>query len=539
MLSPKYLSEVAVSVIKLYENVEDEILKDIARRIKKASKVTGTAQRQMEVLIENGYSYQDLQTKLKPYLENIDKEISKVLDESTIKHYYDEKKAYERANKHLIDYKKNDRANMINRQIKDDLLRNNKILTNSLGFAYDGKAYTIDNFYRKELNKNILMVSSGAFDRESATRKLINALGDSGVKSINYNKSGRNYSIESASRMLIRTAVSQLTGEISLMNAEDMGQDLMEISAHIGARPSHAVWQGKIVSLSGTNSKYLTLDDIGYGEVTGFKGANCRHDWYPFFEGISERIYDDEDLENLDPEGFEFEGKEYNYYEATQKQRQIERSIRKYKQKVMMFDEVGDSEAKLANQVRLQRQRQLYKDFNKAGKLRGKTSNINVYGYNRSKASKEVWANRKAQKKANELYNLGSDKLNLDIYLKDEKLRKEIRSDYNLTINPGRQDKHIQGTNNYIQELKQGRYKSYLLEGVDPQQLVDKYAGTGELRRVGKIGKWINKEFIEADENIGYWVYEETGKGHITNRFTISYSKEKGTHIVPARPKEL
>lgn len=73
--------------------------------------------------------------------------------------------------------------------------------------------------------------------------------------------------------MLIRTAVSQLTGEISLMNANDMGQDLMEISAHIGARPSHAHWQGKIVSLSGTNPKYLTLEDIEYGEVRGFKGA--------------------------------------------------------------------------------------------------------------------------------------------------------------------------------------------------------------------------------------------------------------------------
>nr|DAK63882.1 MAG TPA: minor capsid protein [Caudoviricetes sp.] len=112
--------------------------------------------------------------------------------------------------------------------------------------------------------------------------------------------------------MIVGTAISQLTGEISLMNAEDMGQDLMEISAHIRARPSHAEWQGKIVSLSGENPKYLSLEDIGYGEVTGFKGVNCRHDWYPFFEGISSRVYDDEELEDFDPEPFEYEGKEYN-----------------------------------------------------------------------------------------------------------------------------------------------------------------------------------------------------------------------------------
>ena len=68
-----------------------------------------------------------------------------------------------------------------------------------------------------------------------------------------------------------------MTGEIFLANARDMDQDIMEISAHAGARPSHAEWQGQIVSLSGDNTKYLSLDDIGYGDVDGFLGANCRH----------------------------------------------------------------------------------------------------------------------------------------------------------------------------------------------------------------------------------------------------------------------
>ena len=74
--------------------------------------------------------------------------------------------------------------------------------------------------------------------------------------------------------MLVRTILNQMTGEISLANAKDMEQDLMEISAHAGARPSHAEWQGQIVSLSDDNTKYLSLDDKGYGDVTGFLGAN-------------------------------------------------------------------------------------------------------------------------------------------------------------------------------------------------------------------------------------------------------------------------
>lgn len=379
MLSPKYLSNIAVKVNKIYEEVEEEILRDIARRIRKSNEVTATAERQMEVLIENGYSYEDLQNKLEPYLDDIDTEINDLIDRSTIKHYADEQKAYKLANKLLTPYEQNSRAIKINRQVKDNLLANNDIITNSMGLAYDGKGYELQDFYKREINKHVFMTSSGAFDRQTAVRKFINSIGDSGIKAINYDKSGRNYTLESASKMIIGTAVSQLTGQISLMNAEDMGQDLMELSAHIGARPSHSEWQGKIVSLSGTNPKYLSLDDIGYGEVTGFKGANCRHDWYPFFEGISHRAYDDEELEDYDPEPFEYEGKEYSYYDATQKQRQIERTIRKYKHKVMMFEEVGDSEAVTANKVRLRRQQKLYRDFNQAGNLRPARGNTTVY----------------------------------------------------------------------------------------------------------------------------------------------------------------
>ena len=104
-------------------------------------------------------------------------------------------------------------------------------------------------------------------------------------------------------------------------------------------------------------------------------GANCRHNWYPFFEGISERNWTKEKLDDIDPEPFEFEDKEYTYYEATQKQRQIERTIRKYKHRVMMYNKVDDKESKLIAQVRLQRQRQLYKNFNRAGGLRANSLN--------------------------------------------------------------------------------------------------------------------------------------------------------------------
>lgn len=59
--------------------------------------------------------------------------------------------------------------------------------------------------------------------------------------------------------------------------------------------------QGQIVSRTGQES-YLSLDDIGYGEVDGFQGANCRHGWFCYFEGISKPAYTEQDLEELEGE---------------------------------------------------------------------------------------------------------------------------------------------------------------------------------------------------------------------------------------------
>ncbi|NLY08875.1 MAG: minor capsid protein [Tissierellia bacterium] len=118
----------------------------------------------------------------------------------------------------------------------------------------------------------------------------------------------------------------------------------------------------------------------------------------------------------------------------------------------------------------------------------------------------------------------------LKLTYSDESLKNAIKTKYNLKIHQGRQGKHIKGHNNYTE----GR--SFLSEGVDPQKFVDMYAGTGEIRRDSN-GKWIRKQFFEHNKEIGYWIDAESGESHITNRFSISYSKVKGTHIVPAMPE--
>ena len=110
---------------------------------------------------------------------------------------------------------------------------------------------------------------------------------------------------------------------------------------------------------------------------------------------------------------------------------------------------------------------------------------------------------------------------------KMEEIRAYIRSEaVDKKINPEKQNRHIKESAEYIA----GR--SYLLPGVDAQELVDTYHGTGETW-VAKSGAWKQKETIRVDKNIGVNVDLFAAKETITNRFTIHYSKT-GSHIVPS-----
>lgn len=118
-----------------------------------------------------------------------------------------------------------------------------------------------------------------------------------------------------------------------------MGCDLVETSAHAGARPSHMLWQGKVFSRSGTSKKYPDfVSSTGYGTVTGLMGINCRHSFYPFFEGVSKRAYTDNELEKINNETVKYNGEKIKLYDATQIQRSMERNIRQNKREIAGYE---------------------------------------------------------------------------------------------------------------------------------------------------------------------------------------------------------
>lgn len=140
------------------------------------------------------------------------------------------------------------------------------------------------------------------------------------------------------SYMRFMTGVSQLSGKISEMNAKKLGTEHFEVEWHAGARPTHAVWQGRVWS----KEELRTV--CGLGSVTGLLGANCYHTYYPFILGISARNWTDEWLEEQNRKENTpktFNDKEYTLYEAKQRQRQMETCMRAQREKVQLLKRGG------------------------------------------------------------------------------------------------------------------------------------------------------------------------------------------------------
>ncbi len=364
-------------IVKLFTRLEEQLIVDISKSIAKNLKLTQDTEYQLKIMQEMGYDLKQIEKEIARVSEAAEKEVEALLRNSSELSYNDDRKRYKEGGKSLPPLDNNpkmvDFIESVITKTKGDLSN----ITQTTGFIENRRFKTINNFYRDTLDYTVFQTGSGAYSYQDALYQAVKKLGDSGIRKIDY-KSGRAYHIESSTRMNILTSLNQITGYMSIANADMMGQDLMEITAHMGARPDHALWQGKIVSRSG-RSGYLSLEDIGYGEVDGFQGVNCRHGWFPFFEGISTPVYTEKQLEELDGEPIVFDGKKYTTYEVTQRQRQLERMMRHTQRNLIAFESAGLEDKALSMKIKLKGQQDLYRDFSKTAGIRPKFERANVY----------------------------------------------------------------------------------------------------------------------------------------------------------------
>ena len=320
MLTEQDFIKIEKQANSIYNNLELQIIEEIATRIARVGYANTVVINDLRIAQEIGYLYEDIIKLVAEYNNTTIEEVNRIFYKAGEKSLKFDDKIYKEAGLQPLPLKQNESIKQI---MNATILRTSNNLQNLAMTT----ANTAQTQFINAMNNAYMYVSTGVKSYTSAIIDEIRNLSSQGAM-IEY-PSGARRSLESAVRMNIVTSVNQNCGKLQELRADEMGWDLMEITAHSGARPEHAHWQGKIVSRSGQKG-YLSLRDIGYGEATGFKGINCRHDWYPYYKG-SARTYTQKELNKWKNEKVEYNGKKISKYEAIQKQRYFERKIRQNK----------------------------------------------------------------------------------------------------------------------------------------------------------------------------------------------------------------
>lgn len=415
MLTPEYLATFPDYIVELFEQYDAFVIEDFARRVAKAASVTETAEWQAIRAHEMGLAMDEL-TERAAELLNITQEDLKAMYREAYDTYVESDRR--RFSGSGLDYDRIASSKTMKDYMKAAQKQTQRALWNIIGHPRAIKSMTgtkatmlkignkyqpMKRAYTMALDLAQMQVSSGVLDYNTAIRHAIRSVAQNGVSTLTNDAigydSGYHLSVRSAARMCVLTGVNQMAGQMNELVCDELGLDLVEVTAHIGARPSHQEWQGQIFSRSGTSKVYPDLAaSTGLGTVSGLMGANCRHSYYGWYEG-SPRAYTDQELFALTDEGgpqFEYDGQTYTYYEASQKQRAMERRIISTKRELIGYNAAGDTEAFQAAAIKLRRQKEAYKDFSRVTGIRTEFARTQQDGYDRHLAGKTSWAVRKA-----------------------------------------------------------------------------------------------------------------------------------------------
>lgn len=379
-----YKEKIASKIAARYIGLEEQILQDIARRIKKTGEITSTADWQINRLRILGYSSEDIEREIKKTLDASYPEMFELYDKVIDWEYVRNKDIYEQINAEFILFEKNEQLKQITDAIIRQSLEDLENVTKSLGFYldYNGKKVLtpLSQVYSNYLDNACYDIVTGAFDYGSVLRRVVTQLTNSGLRKIEYG-SGYASRVEVAARRAVMTGVTNLTGEIADYNAKKLGTEYFEVEWHAGARPTHAVWQGQVWT------KEQLYSVCGLGTVTGLLGANCYHTYYPFFLGISQRNWSDDWLEEQnrkESKPKEFRGKAYTLYEAKQRQRQMETAMRAQREKVQMLQDGGaDRQEVMLQKAKYQGQLNEYAAFSRKMGLKEERERIYIDGRGR------------------------------------------------------------------------------------------------------------------------------------------------------------
>lgn len=375
-LTDEQLEYISDALIPLFQYLEEQVIIDVANRIKESMAYTRTAELEAVNMRKLGYSPARIRKEAMKLLKS-DPEYRKLVAKNTLEHkkkvkkllqsimksahaakdkilsraadlsFLDDLRVWKQGGKELTDRSFLPQLVDAARQQTSETLKN---MTKTTGFKTMSGFEAVENLYQRELDKAMIKICSGTFSREQVVYDVVHSLAESGLRTIDFS-SGYSMQLDTAVKLAIRTGAHQLSGKIMDADILQTGVNLVYVSRHWGARntdtghANHEQWQGKVYFIKdGTDyseeAKRIGQDRImslwyatGYSvdgskanDPLGLYGFNCRHKHHPWFIGVSELTPEDPE-----PEAVTINGRTYDYYAIEQKKRSMERRIRAMK----------------------------------------------------------------------------------------------------------------------------------------------------------------------------------------------------------------
>nr|DAO94456.1 MAG TPA: minor capsid protein [Bacteriophage sp.] len=389
MLPPSYLDAMPDAFVQLAQQVEDEILQDVARRIGKMGTLTETADWQLWRYQQTEAVRENVVKLLAKYSGKSEATIRRLLKEAATEAMEREDAIYYHYNLEPTPFEESAALNNLLNAGARQTCGTWRNLTATT-------ANTVSGAFERTLDVAWGKVATGAFDYKTAVKQAVDSLADE-MPEITY-PSGHTDSLEVAARRAVLTGVNQTAGKLQEARMDEMNVEFVETSAHGGARPSHAEWQGRRFHRGGAvdylGKHYPDFEQAtGYGTGAGLCGWNCRHTFFAVFPELGDPPqWTQEQLRELNARDIEWNGKKYTAYEISQMQRARERNVRRWKKRYLAETAAGVDTTDSA--VRLKAARQSLAEFANATGGRVDSARVSVHGFGRSASSKAAWAVR-------------------------------------------------------------------------------------------------------------------------------------------------
>lgn len=382
MLTPEYLLHAPEPAEEIAEQLHMDILERIIERILirfgrgDDYLLTPVDKWQIEVLQDAGFLLEDIQKEIAKATGRMQEEIAAAMEDAGVRSIEYDDEIYKKAG---LNPKPLTQSPHLVRIMQDTY---EQTMGEWRNFTSISKR-AVHSLFVDACDTAYMQAMSGAISARQAVKEALEKIVEGGVY-VTY-PGGRKDTIETATARAVRTGISQASGRIQLARMDEMGVDLVLVSSHLGARPSHYEWQGKIYSRTG-NGYPDFVSTTRYGKVDGLKGANCRHSFSPYFEGQKNPFqhYDSEENQKL--------------YETEQRARAMERRIRDTKRKVMGYKATGDAEAYEKAAAMLTQQNKAYNDYCKETGLKKRSDRIAIAKWDRAQAAQARAAAKRHEK---------------------------------------------------------------------------------------------------------------------------------------------